>query len=260
MIKLERAEKPKKLTCEVQRILTEEFKNDKKKAVWNKKYIRDALLAESNKKCAYCECFIGAGEKEMHIDHFHYKDKYVDEVVSWENLFPSCPHCNKQKSTHDTYMEPIVNPFEQDPKEYFYLKNYRYYSRNNRVEKIARKTIDVLGLNDTEELVRHRFDQGEKLEDKIFDIYQLANENKLILCTDIQKRNRVLRGCKNILNKGVETAEYSAFMATIIMEDDYYKKLRTILLELGLWDEELDLLDKEVESIKMRTKPDENGI
>ena len=130
MIKVERIEQPEELTEDVQHQLTAEFKKDKK-SVWDKKYIKDKLLKECNNKCVYCECFIGKGHKEMHIDHFHYKDKYEDEVVVWSNLNPSCPHCNKSKSSHDTYEEPIINPFEQNPQDYFYLKNYRYYGKNS---------------------------------------------------------------------------------------------------------------------------------
>lgn len=256
VIKVERIEKPEELTVDVQKQLTEEFKKDKKKIVWNKKYIRDKLLRECNNKCVYCECFIGEGHKEMHVDHFHYKDKYEDEVVAWNNLNPSCPHCNKNKSSHDTYEEPIINPFEQNPQEYFYLKNYRYYSRNDSVEKIVRDTIDVLGLNDTEDVVKFRFEQGEAIIEKIQEIYELANENKDMLCCDTRKKNRVLRGCKNILLKGTREAEYSAFMATIIKDDIYYLKLKCILIELGLWNETLQDLDAKVDEIKMRTIPD----
>lgn len=256
MIKVERIEQPEELTEDVQRQLTEEFKKDKKKSVWNKKYIKDGLLKECNSKCVYCECFIGEGYKEMHVDHFHYKDKYEDEVVVWSNLNPSCPHCNKSKSSHDTYKEPIINPFEQDPQDYFYLKNYRYYGKNDQVEKIVRNTIDVLGLNDTEDVVKFRFEQGEALIEKIQDIYELASENEKILCNDTRKRNRVLRGCTNILKKGLKEAEYAAFMATIIKEDKYYIKLKNLLLTLGLWSDELQGLDERVENNKMQTVPD----
>lgn len=256
MIKVQRIEKPVELTKEVQHQLTEEFKCNRKKSVWNKSYIRDNLLRESNNKCVYCECFIGEGHKEMHVDHFHFKDKYYDEVVEWDNLNPSCPHCNKKKSTHDTYENPIINPFVQNPKEYFYLKNYRYYSRNTDVEKIVRETIDVLGLNDTEDIVRFRFEQGEAIIDKIQDMYEFTKEHQEELSTVIKNKNRVYRGCKNILLKGARNAEYSAFIATIIKEDLYYQKLKTILTELGIWDEELQKLDDELEEIKMVTKPD----
>ena len=144
MIKVERLSKPEELTTEVQNKLIEEFKKNKKKSVWNK--------------------------------HFHYKDRYEDEVIDWNNLNPSCPHCNKSKSYHDTYEEPIINPFNDDPKDYFYLKNYRYYSKNDSVEKIASDTIDVLGLNDTQELVINRFTQGDAVIQKIKDALILEKE------------------------------------------------------------------------------------
>lgn len=242
MIKIRRIDKPQELTEEVQNKLTDVFKQNKKKSVWNKKYIRDNLLIESSNKCVYCECFIGNGHKEMHVDHFHYKDKYEDEVVIWENLNPSCPHCNKNKGYHDTYESPIINPFEQNPQDYFYLKNYRYYSRSDETEKIVRNTIDVLGLNDTEEVVESRFNQGEALINKIQDIYEFAVENQDVLCTETRKRNRVLTGCRNILKKGVRESEFSAFMATIIHDDQYYINLKELLERNGLWNSELQEL------------------
>lgn len=259
MIKVERAPKPEKLTDELQSQLTEEFKKDKTKPVWNKAFIKKALLEESNNKCVYCECMIGKGYKEMHVDHFHYKDKYEDEVLMWDNLNPSCPQCNKNKSTHDTYKEPIVNPFNDDPKEFFYLKNYRYYSKNDSVMPIVQKTIDVLGLNDTDKIVKFRFEIGDALSNKIKEIYDNANNNKTQLTTDIGEKNKVLRGCRNILSKGTKTAPFSAFMATIIKNDEYYAKTKELLKELDLWDEELDVLDKEVDLLKMATDRDKTA-
>lgn len=256
MIKLTRSNPPEKLTKEEQKKLTEEFKKDKKKSVWNKPYIRDALLKECNGKCIYCESLIGSGNKEMHVDHFHYKDKYVDEVVSWNNLNPSCPHCNKSKSTHDTYEDPIINPFEDNPQDYFYITNYRYRSKNKNVDHIVRNTINVLGLNDTDDLVKKRFDLCNALSDKIITIYDLAIEYQSTLSDNIPKRNRVLKGCKNLLKMCINTAEFSAFMATTIEEDDYYKKLKKLLQELNIWDEELDELDKSANKIKLATSRD----
>lgn len=78
-------------------------------------------------------------------------------------MLPSCPHCNKQKSFHDTEKEPIVNPVENDPKEYFYLKNYRYYCKDTNPNSIARTTLGVLSLNDSTENVAKRFKIGEML-------------------------------------------------------------------------------------------------
>ena len=65
-----------------------------------------------------------------------------------------------------------------------------------------------------------------------------------------------MHGCKNILLKGTREAEYSAFMATIIRNDIYYGKLKSILIELGIWNETLQNLDAKVDEIKMQTIPD----
>ena len=62
----------------------------------------------------------------------------------------------------------------------------------------------------------------------------------------------------NILKKGTQKEEYSAFIATIIKDDENYQKLKYMLIELELWNDELQNLDNEVEKIKMQTRPDEN--
>lgn len=251
MIKVKRIEKPKELTDEEQQQLTETFKLDKRKRVWDKKYIKERLLKECNGKCVYCESKIGE-YSDMHIDHFHCKDKYKEEVVSWENLNPSCQHCNRSKGSHDTYRDPIVNPFEQNPQDYFCIKSYRYYSKNDDVEEIVRTTIDVLGLNDTRQIVVRRFQIGNKLMEKMQEIYELASENKLILCSNIRKRNKVVQGCSGFLQAGMREEEYSAFMAAIIKNDPYYQKLKDLLIELKLWNEELQELDKKLDEVKLQ--------
>lgn len=48
-------------------------------------------------------------------------------------------------------------------------------------------------------------------------------------------------------------AEYSAFMATIILNDDDFIETKNILIKLGLWSEELDTLHKNAEVLKLDT-------
>src|SRR5690554_3867131 len=109
MIKLTRGAKPVELTLAIEKELTDEFKKTGA-SVWRKDYITNGLLAYSNNKCAYCECDITEESKYLEVEHFHHKDSYPDEVVQWENLLPSCKKCNATKSSHDTYVEPIINP------------------------------------------------------------------------------------------------------------------------------------------------------
>ena len=48
-------------------------------------------------------------------------------------------------------------------------------------------------------------------------------------------------------------AEYSAFMATIIMTDEDFIETKNILIKLKLWSEELDMLYKNAEVLKLDT-------
>ena len=239
MIQLLRPPKPQKL-ADNEAELTERFKKNNKDAVWNRSYIRSALLEMSNAKCCYCECKVGAGEREMHVDHFKPKSIYPDLVVKWENLLPSCPHCNKEKSSHDTGAEPIVNPSEDDPREFFYLKDYRYYCFDNADSSIARRTLGVLSLNDSTENVYKRYLIGNELHSKIDEIAELAIENEKILKTKTTMRNRIRNGCKNILKQGYPEAVYSAFMATLIFNDENFKTCMEILKRQDIWDDELE--------------------
>lgn len=254
MRRLIRPNKPAKLD-ELEQKLTQEFLADKTKSVWNKEYIRKTLLEMSNNKCAYCECYVGDGYKEMHIDHFHYKDQYPQEVVQWDNLIPSCPHCNKSKSTHDTYQTPIVNPCVDEPTDYFYMKNYRYMSKDVDINSKGRITIDILGLNDTDKKVMLRFQQGNQIATTIKDIYELAFENKTTLNTDVRKKNRVVRGCRNILKKALPDAEFASFIATIIHTEEDYLNLKQLMEQLNLWDTELEMLHQETKNIKYSITP-----
>lgn len=255
MIQIVRVPKPDKLTDEIQKKLTAEFKRDSKKAVWNKEYIRDTLLNMTNSKCCYCECFIGKGHREMHVDHFRPKSLYPELVVNWDNLLPSCPHCNKSKSDHDTEKEEIINPSAHRPQDFFYIKNYRYFCKDNNADGIARRTLEVLLLNDTTENVHERFLLGEELQRKIDDINDLAKLYGGSLGSSTRTRNKIRNGCRDLLRFGVKSAEYSAFMATIIHNDDNYNQIKHILKEVGVWDEELEKLDNESKANVYDTSP-----
>lgn len=245
MIKIERISAPEQLTDIVKNELTNEFKKDKQKAVWNKSYIRQRLLKMSNFKCCYCEELIDSGCNEMHIDHYHDKDSYPDEVVEWTNLLPACSHCNKKKSTHDTYAEPIVDPTQIDPKNIFYIKNYRYYSLNNDPNSLGKISIGVLGINDFEKKVKLRFIIGNELCNEFSKLYEDAFSLGDTILTNTRKRNRVISGCYNNLKLCIKTSRFGASMATVLQENEDYQALRSLLIGYNLWDDEMEKLHKE---------------
>lgn len=237
MIQLHRPPKPPELTDDLVAKLTAEFKADKNKTVWNKPFIRKALLEMSHGKCCYCECHIDRSGL-MHVDHFLPKAKYPDLVVDWENLLPSCHHCNTNKHEHDAHEEPLVHPVHDRPQEFFYLKNYRYRSKNDK----ARVTIQTLALNDSTDKVQERFRMGELLQHKLQGIYELAVAFQQSNKRTARERNKIYNGCRDILRFGLAESEYAAFMATAIHQDSTYHDLRKILQMLGLWSEELENL------------------
>lgn len=249
MIKIKRISAPEQLTDVVKLQLTEEFIKDKKKAVWNKTYIRQRLLEMSNSKCCYCEELVGSGCNEMHIDHYHCKDTYPDEVVNWTNLLPSCSHCNKKKSTHDTYSEPIIDPTQINPKEIFYMKNYRYCSKDCNPNSLGKISIGVLGLNDFDEKVMIRFKIGSELCKEFDKLYEDATDLGDDILKNTRKRNRILNGCLNNLKLCTRKSRFGASMATVLQEDEDYHSLKNLLIKYNLWDDELEYLHQESKNI-----------
>lgn len=245
MIQITRTAKPDELTDELQRELTAEFKANTKKKVWDKPFIRETLLAMSDSKCCYCECRVGTGTSDMHVEHYWPKMRYKDHVVDWNNLLPSCAHCNRSKSEHDTQQEPIIHPVNDRPQDYFYLKDYRYRCKNKQLDGLARLTLDVLDLNDTQDKVMERFKLGEELSEKIKELYENVIEHADCLQTDTRRRNRIIKGCRDVLRLGLKTAEYSAFMSTIIHGDEEYAEIKRILKDKNVWTDELEFLDNE---------------
>lgn len=245
MIRLTRPAKPQKL-AEQEASLTNEFKMDPNKAVWKKPYIQQPLLEMTGCKCSYCERAIGKETgREVHIDHFKCKKNYPELVVDWKNLLPSCGRCNRHKGEHDTVKQPILNPAETDPREFLFLSNYRYYSKDPGADSIGRRTLEVLLLNDSDDCCKARFQLGNQLAEKIESFYDIVVEKGAALKTDTAAKNKVVNGCRKLLKKCLPTEEYSAFMATALHSDGNFSFIKSALTEQGLWDEELSRLFEE---------------
>ena len=106
----------------------------------------------------YCAIQNGGLEiesKDATIDHFLPKSKNPDEVVNWENLFPSCLRCNRKKNNRE---EKIINPCENEPREYLGIVNANRF-RFKAIDSggIGESTIDVIGLNDIRRVMGSHF-------------------------------------------------------------------------------------------------------
>lgn len=251
MIRLEPCPIPAQLTEEKQDELTAEYKRNKKKRVWRKSYIEQALLKMSHNKCCYCECKLGEESKYLEVDHFFPKDIYPDKVVEWENLLPSCKRCNTKKGSHDTGKEPIIHPVKDGPREHLYLKNYQIRAKNDSL--LGETTIGILDLNDSARLTIKRLDIGEKLSQRLSILNALAVKCFKNGCLSNEDKDRLFKGVKALLGECIPTAEYGATAAAVLLEDEFYISIRKKFIENGLWDDELEELENKAKECALDT-------
>ena len=236
MIKLELSPKPTELTEELQDNLTQEFKNNPDISVWDIAWLKEAVWEKSHKKCCYSEIYLKRASTYPEIEHFHPKKLYPDEVLSWENLLPSCKKCNATKGSHDTVKEPIINPFVDNPKDYFYFDNSFYRARENN-EK-AKLSIKKLGLNDIEHFVEDRDDISKHAKARLKDLYKI-----IVFHNDFSS----IESLKQFLDTGNRKTKYSALVSSVILSDVNFQNIENQLKKNNLWDNELEELKQELE-------------
>lgn len=176
MIKLTRPPRPEELTDEVKSALTAEYKANGT-PVWRKDWIVDALLSATHNKCAFSEMRLNEEGKYMQVEHFYPKSKYPDDVVEWTNLLPICNVCNSKKWNWDTRQKPLVNPMDDEPKDYFFIRNGRINARNKSDRK-ATDTIEQYDLNNPEQLRSVRCDIEKKIREDLADYLDHYSQDK----------------------------------------------------------------------------------
>ena len=236
MIKLERAFHPLCLSPDEVKRLTAEYKATKA-SVWNFDALKEALLATSQSKCAYCECDLTKESNYMEVEHFRDKGTYSDDVVEWSNLLPSCKRCNGAKGTHNVVANPIVNPYEHDPRDHFNFRLYRIRSKTS----IGAESIDALDLNNSERAVTVRFEIGEGVHETLQQATDILEA--YIGKQATRTKNRLLGVVKGVLKECQPSSEYAATVASIVHSDVIYAHIANELRRLGLWDTELQSLD-----------------
>jgi 5-methylcytosine-specific restriction endonuclease McrA len=243
MIRLPTLPRPVELIDKVRKKLTAQYKADHEKTVWDKTYIKAALLEMSAGKCCYCECKLGEESKYLEVEHFHPKTLYPDEVVVWENLLPACKRCNASKRDHDTKEEPIIHPVRDNPQLHLFLKNYRLYHKT----KLGQMTIAVIYLNERDRLVTPRFNIGERLIEKLDDLLEMTYKYRSGQKNSTKDLSRIVGTLRGLMLEGTRTYEYSATAATILLNEDSYLQIKRWFIKRNLWNEEFMQLEKDVE-------------
>ena len=242
MIKLERGKIPDEVCEELKKLYAE----DRDKDVWNstkiKKPLKEAMLDMSHGKCSYCECRLEIESKDATIDHFLPKSKNPDEVVNWENLFPSCLRCNRKKNDNE---DRLVNPCMDKPADYIGLakKNpFRLVGIDD--EKIGKNTITAIGLNDIVRVMGIRMEQWENIYQHMEEIYEDLQE------VGYQKKYKTR--FERLMGKCTAGNDYAAMKATNMLNDDIYKSIKQILVSEGVWTSNLQEMENEIQDISLK--------
>lgn len=97
----------------------------------------------------------------MKVEYFKYKVVYPDDVVLWRNLLSSCKRCNRIKSNHDVCLNPIINPYIDEPNKHLKVR----FARFKPIDDLGKVTINVLKLNDHQRLASKRAKRVIALDD-----------------------------------------------------------------------------------------------
>ncbi|HHD2787744.1 TPA: HNH endonuclease [Clostridium perfringens] len=245
MIKLERGLCPRELDEEVKKKLTELYSNDKEKDVWNspiiKKPLKKALMDMSKNKCAYCECILNIESKDVTIDHFLPKVNNESLVIEWENLLPSCLRCNRKKNRKE---DKIINPCDDEPKEYLGVKRTGYRLKEINGSGIGYNTIRVLGLNDIRRVITPRMQVIEKIINKLEEVYGDIKDLEIIMPKYVDR-------VESYLSEALSDKEYSAIASAKILDDVIFKKIKDLLLSKNLWNFQLKEIELELKKLAL---------
>jgi uncharacterized protein (TIGR02646 family) len=172
---------------------------DKKLATaYNKPAVKKALEAETNGKCAYCECKI---KHNSHGDIEHIlpknKDARPDLCFEWDNLTLACAKCNQseKKDYYDVAL-PLINPYIDYPENRFVARGGMIFHVHH--DNSAKATVSVLNLN--------RIPLLERRAERISSI-----ENLLALWIERADTDPLRKIIENELHKGYEKDKEFSF-------------------------------------------------
>ena len=122
---------------------------------YNHADIKQALMAETHRKCAYCE------SKFRHVtygdvEHVMPKSDRPSRWFDWENLTVACDVCNTNKSNAPVDGESFIDPYNVDPEEHFWQMGSMVCARPG--SDAAALTERLLDLNRTD-LLERRFER-----------------------------------------------------------------------------------------------------
>ncbi|MBC3948221.1 HNH endonuclease [Pseudomonas folii] len=198
-------------------------------APYRHKDVKSELTRSSNGKCTFCECIPSEGGN-VEVEHFKPKSIYPDQTFEWLNLLPACRRCNGNKDDHDTGKEPIVNPYDLDPAQYFYYEGLNIKSWAGPTYDVAELTIEVCGLN-TLRLWEPRSKIHVSLHDFELSLKRaIANYHSV---NTLRKKANRLRSIREAIDRiemlARESEKYSGFASWFLGHSKIYREAKTMI-------------------------------
>lgn len=175
MIKLEKIDEPEVLRTHAadwtktleDRIAAGETPTEAEKGRYRHPRIKERLLQETNKKCAYCESYlvhISYGD----VEHIHPKSDDPMLTFSWNNLTLACDVCNTNKGS---YMG-VIDPYIRDPAQDFWFLGAMVLPKAGDIEaSISERRLRLNRL----ELVERRAERIRFINEQILLMEQVAD-------------------------------------------------------------------------------------
>jgi len=134
---------------------------------------KQALKKANSDKCMYCESKISHIDF-AHIEHFKPKadDKFPELEFTWNNLGYACPKCNNKKSDNFHSELPYVDPYSENPADFFYAAGSWLFIKNG--SERSEITIRDIGLN-RPELLEKRLEKITEIQKAITSCFRTKN-------------------------------------------------------------------------------------
>jgi len=193
------------------------------------KQIQETLSISSHGKCAFCECHPAEGGY-LQVEHFQPKSIYPDTTFEWKNLLPACGPCNISKSDHDTAVEPLLNPYDADPTDYFDFEGISVLAKIGKNYEVSRRTIEVCSLEGIR-LWKPRADIlislkgfSQAIEQALKDLEEADSQAKRT-----HRKRRLNEALLTIETLALPNSKFSAFCKSFLAKCDIYIKAKQVV-------------------------------
>ncbi len=199
---------------------------ENKTSVWRKPYIVKELLNMTYSKCAYSETVLQRNSSYMEVDHFYPKEDYPQKLVEWGNLIACCKTCNTTKGTTDPSKVELINPYEDNPLNHISFRGGLCVAIDNKGENSKKK----YGLN-SQHFVKSREKQVTANKEELMRLSEEWDEG----LDTYNQLKRFRARLKTVLQSAQPQEPYSVCIATALLRDSSYQRIKKGLESKSLW-------------------------